>query len=30
VFDPEGRIRLYVQYGQKPEAIVHDLKLLLK
>lgn len=30
VFDPQGRIRLYVQYGQKPEAIVHDLKLLLK
>ena len=30
IFDPEGRIRLYVQYGQKPEAIVHDLKILLK
>ncbi|MBY0573811.1 MAG: SCO family protein [Undibacterium sp.] len=30
VFDPEGRIRLYLQYGQKPEAIVHDLRLLLK
>ena len=30
VFDPQGRIRLYLQYGQKPEAIVHDLKILLK
>lgn len=30
VFDPQGRIRLYVQYGQKTEAIVHDLKILLK
>lgn len=30
VFDPQGRIRLYVQYGQKPETIVHDLKILLK
>lgn len=30
VFDPEGRIRLYVQYGQKTDAIVHDLKILLQ
>lgn len=30
VFDPEGRIRLYIQYGQKTDAIVHDLKILLQ
>jgi protein SCO1/2 len=30
VFDAEGRIRLYLQYGQKSEAITHDLKILLK
>ncbi|WMW80355.1 SCO family protein [Undibacterium cyanobacteriorum] len=30
VFDPEGRLRLYVAYGQKSEAITHDVKLLLQ
>ena len=30
VFDPEGRLRLYVAYGQKPEVITHDVKLLLQ
>lgn len=30
VFDPEGRLRLYVAYGQKSEAIAHDVKLLLQ
>ncbi|MBC3832113.1 SCO family protein [Undibacterium amnicola] len=30
VFDPQGRIRLYIQYGQKTETIVHDLQILLK
>ena len=30
VFDPEGRIRLFVRHGQGTEPIVHDLKLLLE
>lgn len=30
VFDPEGRIRLFIRHGQGAEPIVHDLKLLLK
>jgi protein SCO1/2 len=30
VFDTEGRIRLYLRYGQGPDPIAHDLKLLLK
>jgi protein SCO1/2 len=30
VFDPEGRIRLFVRHGQGAEPIVHDLKILLK
>ncbi|MCC6608368.1 MAG: SCO family protein [Burkholderiales bacterium] len=29
VFDPEGRLRLYVRYGQSPDAIAADIKLLL-
>ncbi len=29
VFDPQGRIRLFVQHGQGAEPIAHDLKLLL-
>ncbi|MGI4849535.1 MAG: SCO family protein [Janthinobacterium lividum] len=29
VFDPQGRIRLFVRHAQGPEPIVHDLKLLL-
>ena len=29
VFDPEGRIRLFVRHGQGAEPIAHDLKLLL-
>jgi len=29
VFDPEGRLRLYVGHGQDPEFFAHDLKLLL-
>jgi protein SCO1/2 len=29
VFDPQGRIRLFVRHGQGPAPIVHDLKLLL-
>ena len=30
VFDPQGRIRLYVRNGQGPEPLVHDLRMLLK
>lgn len=29
LFDPAGRVRLYVSYGQKAEAFAHDLRLLL-
>jgi protein SCO1/2 len=29
VFDPQGRVRLFVRHGQGPEPIVHDLKMLL-
>jgi protein SCO1/2 len=29
VFDPQGRIRLFVRHGQGAEPIAHDLRLLL-
>ena len=29
VFDPKGRLRLYVSYGRGPEVYAHDLRLLL-
>ena len=29
VFDPEGRVRLFVRYGAGVDKLVHDLKLLL-
>lgn len=29
VFDPEGRLRLYVRHGEPAEAIAHDVALLL-
>jgi protein SCO1/2 len=29
VFDPQGRIRLFIRHGQGAEPIVHDLRLLL-
>lgn len=29
VFDPQGRVRLFVRHGQGPEPIAHDLKILL-
>lgn len=29
VFDPQGRVRLFVRHGQGPEPVAHDLKLLL-
>ncbi|MDR2240695.1 MAG: SCO family protein [Zoogloeaceae bacterium] len=28
-YDPQGRLRLYIKYGEKPEVIAKDLKLLL-
>jgi protein SCO1/2 len=30
LFDPQGRLRVYVSYGQGPEVYVHDLRELLK
>ena len=30
VFDPKGRLRLFASYGQGPEALTHDIKLLLR
>lgn len=29
VFDPAGRLRLYIKHGETPEAIAHDIRLLL-
>jgi protein SCO1/2 len=29
VFDPQGRVRLFVRHGQGPEPIAQDLKVLL-
>ena len=29
IFDPQGRIRLFIRHGQGVEPIVHDLKILL-
>lgn len=29
VYDPKGRLRLYVKHGEKPEVIAKDLKLLV-
>jgi protein SCO1 len=30
VLDPEGRLRLFAQYGQGAEALVHDIRILLR
>ena len=30
VFDPQGRLRLYVSHGQGPEVFAHDLRELLR
>lgn len=30
VFDPQGRIRLYTRHAAGPQALVHDVRLLLK
>jgi protein SCO1 len=29
IFDPEGRLRVYVSYGQPPEVFAHDIGALL-
>lgn len=29
VFDPKGRLRLFSSFGQGPEALAHDIRLLL-
>ena len=29
IFDPEGRVRVYVRYGAGVEPLAHDIKLLL-
>lgn len=29
LFDKDGKIRIYIKYGQKPAEIAHDLELLL-
>ncbi|MBK6632588.1 MAG: SCO family protein [Betaproteobacteria bacterium] len=29
VYDPKGRLRLYIKHGEKPEVIAKDLKLLV-
>jgi protein SCO1/2 len=29
VYDPQGRLRLYIKHGEKPEVIAKDLKLLI-
>ena len=30
IFDPQGRLRLYVGYGQGPEVFTHDIRELLR
>jgi protein SCO1/2 len=30
IFDPQGRLRVYVSYGQGPEVFVHDIRALLR
>lgn len=29
VFDPQGRLRLLIRHGERPEKVAHDLELLL-
>ena len=29
VFDPQGRLRLYVKHGEKPELIAADIRKLI-
>jgi len=30
VFDPQGRLRVYVSYGQGPDIFAHDIRALLR
>jgi len=30
IFDPQGRLRLYVSHGQSPDVFAHDLRELLR
>jgi len=30
IFDPQGRLRVYVSYGQGPDVFVHDIRELLR
>jgi protein SCO1/2 len=30
IFDPRGRLRLYVSYGQSPDVFAHDIRELLR
>ena len=30
IFDPQGKLRVYVSYGQGPEVFAHDIRELLK
>ena len=30
IFDPQGKLRVYVSYGQGPDVFAHDLRALLK
>ena len=30
LFDPQGRLRVYVSYGQGPDVFVHDIRELLR
>jgi len=30
VYDPQGKLRLFIKHGTGPEPIVHDLRMLLK
>ncbi len=30
IFDPQGRLRLYVSYGQGPDVFTHDIRALLE
>jgi protein SCO1/2 len=30
IFDPDGKLRVYVSYGQGPDVFAHDIRALLK
>jgi len=30
IFDPQGRLRVYVSYGQSPQVFAHDIRELLR